>query len=114
MSENEIRILGEKVGTGVAIAKGALIRCNFVGTLEDGTKFDSSYDHGRAYECVIGSKKLIAGFSLGLIGAREGGQRKFFVPASLAYGDRQVGTVIRPHSNLIFDIEILEVRLRED
>lgn len=110
---NEIKILDDHPGHGIAIEKGALVRCHFTGYLEDGTKFDSSLDHGRPYECVVGSKKVIVGWSQGLIGVREGGRRKFFVPAALAYGDRQVGALITPGSNLIYDVEVLEVRPRE-
>lgn len=109
----EVEILEDSPGTGTAIAKGALVLCHFTGYLEDGTKFDSSYDHGRPYECVIGSKKLIAGWSQGLLGVREGGKRRFFIPSPLAYADRQIGNFIKPHSNLIYEVEVLEVRLRE-
>ena len=41
-----------------------------------------------------------------------GGTRKLWVPAALAYGERQVG-LIPPHSNLIFEIELLEVLTRD-
>jgi FKBP-type peptidyl-prolyl cis-trans isomerase len=44
---------------------------------------------------------------------REGGKRTLHVPASLAYGERQVGALIKPHSHLIFHIELLEVLTRD-
>jgi len=110
---SEIKILEESPGTGVAVVKGALVICNFTGYLEDGVKFDSSYDHGRPFECVVGSKKVIAGWSQGLMGMKEGGRRKFFVPAALAYGERQIGAFIKPYSNLIYEVEVIEVRPRE-
>lgn len=113
MTSDEITILNDEPGNGTLIEKGALVFCRFSGTLEDGTVFDSSEKHGRPYECVVGSKKLIAGWSQGLLGMREGGKRKFFVPSKLAYGDRQVGPLIPPKSNLIYEVEILEVRPRE-
>lgn len=99
-------------GTGLAAEKGALISCQFVGTLEDGTQFDSSYSHGRPFETVLSSKKLIQGWYLGLIGMKVGGKRKLFVPSHLAYGERE-RPKIPPHSNLLFEIELLDVRLRE-
>lgn len=113
MAPTEVKILEDVPGSGKTIEKGALVFCHFTGTLEDGTKFDSSYDHGRPYECVVGSKRLIVGWSQGLMGMSEGGRRKFFVPAALAYGERAVGAFIKPHSNLIYDVEVLEVRPRE-
>ena len=106
-----INVLEDAPGAGTEILKGALVFCFFTGRLEDGTVFDSSTE--RRYECVVGSKKLIAGWSQGLLGMREGGRRKFFVPSELAYGERAVGAFIKPHSNLIYEVEVLEVRNRE-
>jgi FKBP-type peptidyl-prolyl cis-trans isomerase len=100
-------------GTGKAAEKGALLLCHYTGRLEDGTKFDSSHDHGRPFQFVIGSGRVIKGWDQGLMGMREGGKRRLFVPAHLAYGERQVGPHIKPNSNLIFEVELIEVRPRE-
>ncbi len=48
------------------------------------------------------------------MGMKEGGKRTLFIPAALAYGDRQVGPHITPNSNLIFHVELLEVKLRDE
>ncbi len=109
----ELQITDTVVGTGKEVVKGALVICNYTGLLEDGTKFDSSFDHGRPFQFVIGSRRVIQGWDLGLMGAREGGKRTLHVPAHLAYGERQIGQFIQPNSNLIFHVEILEVRPRE-
>lgn len=90
-----------------------MVFINYEGVLEDGTVFDSSAKAGRAFEFVVGSKKVIIGMSLAVLGMREGGKRSVFIPASLAYGDRQNGQFIKPNSNLIFHIELIEARLRE-
>jgi len=50
----------------------------------------------------------------GLMGMKVGGKRKLFVPSHLGYGERQFGAHIKPHSNLIFEIELLEVLTRDD
>jgi len=100
-------------GSGKAAVKGALLFCQYEGFLEDGTKFDSSYDHGRPFQFVIGSGRVIKGWDQGLMGMKEGGKRTLHVPAHLAYGERQIGKFITPNSNLIFYIELLEVRPRE-
>lgn len=99
-------------GTGKAAVKGALLLCHYTGTLEDGTKFDSSYDHGRPFQFVIGSKRVIQGWDIGLMGMKEGGKRKLFVPAHLGYGEREKPR-IPANSNLIFEVELLEVRVRD-
>lgn len=108
----EVIITDLTIGTGAAAAKGALITYNYTGTLEDGSKFDSSYDHGRPLEIVLSSKKLIQGFYLGMLGMKVGGRRRIFVPAHLGYGD-QVKPRIPANSNLIFEVELLEALNRE-
>mgnify|MGYP006194160659 CR=1 FL=1 len=110
---DELQITDTKIGTGKEIVKGALVFAQYEGFLEDGTKFDSSYDRGKPFQFVFGTGRVIKGWDVGLIGMKEGGKRKLFVPSHLAYGERQVGDIIQPHSNLIFNIELLEVRTRD-
>ncbi len=109
----ELQIKDEVLGTGKETVKGALLITQYEGFLEDGTKFDSSRDRGQPFKCVFGTGRVIKGWDLGLVGMREGGKRTLHVPAHLAYGERQVGALIPPHSNLIFHIELLEVLTRE-
>ncbi|WP_277961033.1 FKBP-type peptidyl-prolyl cis-trans isomerase [Pseudomonas sp. RIT-To-2] len=101
-------------GTGKAVVKGALITTQYRGTLEDGTEFDSSWSRGKPFQCVIGTGRVIKGWDIGLMGMQVGGKRKLFVPAHLAYGERSMGAHIKPHSNLLFEIELLEVLTRDD
>ncbi|MCQ4318876.1 FKBP-type peptidyl-prolyl cis-trans isomerase [Stutzerimonas stutzeri] len=112
--KNELRIEDIRLGDGKAVAKGALISTQYRGQLEDGRTFDSSSDRGKRFQCVIGTGRVIQGWDLGLMGMKVGGKRKLFVPAHLAYGDRQVGQHIAPNSNLLFEIELLEVLTRDD
>lgn len=110
----ELQIEDLLPGDGKAVVKGALITTQYRGWLEDGTCFDSSYQRGKPFQCVIGSGRVIKGWDQGLMGMRVGGKRKLWVPAHLAYGERQIGAHITPHSNLIFEIELLEVLTRDD
>lgn len=110
----ELIITDLQTGTGKTIVKGALITAHYTGWLEDGTKFDSSHDRGKPFQCVIGTGRVIKGWDQGLVGMQVGGKRKLFVPAHLAYGDRQVGPVIKPNSNLVFEIELLDVLTRDE
>jgi peptidylprolyl isomerase len=111
---DELQIVDIQPGDGKAVVKGALITTQYRGYLEDGTLFDSSWERGKPFQCVIGTGRVIKGWDQGLMGMRVGGQRKLFVPAHLAYGERQIGAHIKPHSNLIFEIELLEVLTRDD
>lgn len=111
---DELKIEDLLEGNGKAVVKGALITTQYNGWLEDGTLFDSSYQKGRPFQCVIGTGRVIKGWDQGLMGMKVGGKRKLHVPAHLAYGDRQVGAHITPGSNLVFEIELLEVLTRDD
>jgi peptidylprolyl isomerase len=112
MSSSELQITDLVIGTGREAVKGALIKMHYRGTLEDGTQFDSSYDHGRPFQFVLGAKRVIQGMDQGMMGMKEGGRRKLLIPAHLGYGERSMGK-IPPHSNLIFEIELLECWPRE-
>lgn len=111
---DELKIEDLLEGDGKTVVKGALITTQYNGWLEDGTLFDSSYQKGRPFQCVIGTGRVIKGWDQGLMGMKVGGKRKLHVPAHLAYGDRQVGAHITPGSNLVFEIELLEVLTRDD
>ena len=101
------------LGDGKEVVKGALITTQYKGTLEDGTLFDSSYERGRPFQCVIGTGRVIKGWDQGLMGMQVGGKRKLLVPAHLGYGERAVGS-IPANANLVFEIELLEVLTRDD
>lgn len=112
--QSELIIEDMVSGDGKVAVKGALISTHYRGFLDDGTEFDSSYSRGKPFQCVIGTGRVIKGWDLGIMGMKVGGKRKLFVPAELAYGDRQMGTLIKPNSNLIFEIELLEVMTRDE
>lgn len=111
---DELLVEDIQLGDGKAGVKGALITTQYRGTLSDGTLFDSSYERGKPFQCVIGTGRVIKGWDIGLMGMKVGGKRKLFVPAHLGYGERQVGAHIPPNSDLHFEIELLEVLTRDD
>jgi peptidylprolyl isomerase len=110
---DELQVIDLQVGEGKAAVKGALITTQYTGWLEDGSEFDSSYSRGKPFQCVIGTGRVIKGWDQGLMGMQVGGKRKLLVPAHLGYGERTMGK-IPPGSNLVFEIELLEVLTRED
>lgn len=111
---HELRIEEVVVGDGKAVVKGALIQTEYVGRLEDGTVFDSSAARGKPFQCVIGTGRVIKGWDQGLMGMKVGGKRKLWVPATLGYAERGMGSRVPPHANLYFEIELLEVLTRDD
>ena len=111
---SELHVTDIKIGDGKELVKGALITTQYEGFLQDGSKFDSSYDKGKAFQCVIGTGRVIKGWDIGLMGMKVGGKRKLEGPAHLAYGERQIGSMIPANSDLFFEIELLEVLTRDD
>ncbi len=111
---NELKIEDLLVGDGKAAVRGALITTQYRGFLSDGTEFDSSYRRGEPFQCILSNNRVIQGWILGLQGMKTGGKRRLWVPAALAYGERQIGTMIPPNSDLSFEIELLEVLTRDD
>ena len=112
--QTEVKIEDLIEGTGKAAERGALITAHYRGWLENGIEFDSSYKRGEPFQIVLSNNRVIQGWILGLKGMKTGGKRKLWVPAALAYGERQIGTMIPPNSNLVFEIELLEVLTRDD
>jgi len=109
----ELKIEDLNCGEGKEVERGALLVVHYTGKLKTGEVFDSSIDRGIPFRFVFGTGRVIKGWDLGLIGMRVGGRRKLSVPSHLAYGERKIGDKIPPHSDLFFEIELLEVLTRD-
>lgn len=106
--DSGLRYYVEQEGKGRAVAKGNKIKAHYEGFLANGTKFDSSYDHGSPMEVPIGLGSVIQGWDIGFMGMKEGEKRVLIIPPHLGYGKVQAGP-IPPNSTLIFKVELLEV-----
>jgi FKBP-type peptidyl-prolyl cis-trans isomerase len=96
------------VGTGATAVAGDRLTVNYVGTLTNGQKFDSSYDRGTPFVFTLGAGAVIAGWDQGLVGMRVGGKRRLTIPPNLGYGNQQVGP-IPANSTLIFEVELVSI-----
>ena len=98
------------VGTGPSPRPGQTAVVNYTGTLTDGTKFDSSYDHGQPFSFVVGAGNVIRGWDEGILTMKVGGKRHLVIPPSLGYGQLGQPPKIPGNATLIFDVELLDVK----
>jgi FKBP-type peptidyl-prolyl cis-trans isomerase len=99
------------VGTGATAKTGDKVKVQYTGTLMNGVKFDSSYDHEPAepFEFTLGQGQVIKGWDQGVVGMKVGGKRKLTIPSDLAYGDTGHPPTIPAKAGLKFDVELVEV-----
>ena len=98
-----------KEGAGAEAKNGDTVTVHYTGTLENGTKFDSSLDSGTPFSFTLGTGEVIQGWDLGVLGMKMGEKRKLTIPSELGYGSQGVGGVIPPNATLIFEVELLGI-----
>ena len=106
----KLEIEDTKVGTGREAKTGDTVHVQYTGTLMNGTKFDSSYDHGgEPFKFTIGQGQVIKGWDQGVPGMKVGGKRRLRIPPSLGYGVAGSPPSIPSNAGLVFDIELVSI-----
>ncbi len=95
-----------KEGNGNKPTTSDQVKVHYHGTLIDGTVFDSSVERGEPV--TFGVTQVISGWTEALQLMPVGSKWKLYIPAELAYGSRDTGS-IKPFSTLIFDVELLDI-----
>jgi|WetSurMetagenome_2_1015567.scaffolds.fasta_scaffold18881_2 FKBP-type peptidyl-prolyl cis-trans isomerase FklB len=97
-----------KMGNGPKPTASQKVRINYTGTLIDGKKFDSSFDHEGGKPADMDLNRVIPGMKEAMLLMPVGSKFKFYIPYELAYGEHGGGQ-IEPYSTLIFEVELLEI-----
>jgi FKBP-type peptidyl-prolyl cis-trans isomerase FkpA len=106
-----------QVGTGREAEAGFNVTVHYTGWIYDaaaeggkGKKFDSSLDRNQPFNFFLGGGQVIQGWDEGFAGMKIGGKRTLIIPAEMGYGARGAGGAIPPNADLIFDVELLDVK----
>src|SRR6058998_464254 len=92
----ELKMEDTTVGTGAVAEAGKSVTVHYTGWLTNGTKFDSSKDHGQPFTFQLGAGNVIKGWDQGVAGMKVGGVRKLTIPPSLGYGANGAGGGLIP------------------
>jgi FKBP-type peptidyl-prolyl cis-trans isomerase len=121
-TKSGLKYLDLKVGTGKEAQSGKTVVVDYIGALTDGMKFDSTVDHSKVdrknlplfartpFDFKLGTGVVIKGWDEGVPGMKVGGKRRLFIPHRLAYGKLGCPPLIPANADLIFEIELLEVK----
>jgi len=102
-------------GSGEAAQAGKVAAIHFKAWLDDnGAKgpkiFDTRKQRGKPVVFKIGTDKVIPGWNIGVAGMKKGGKRRLMVPAGLGYGAEGAGEAVPPNADLIFEVELVDIR----
>lgn len=113
----ELQKIDTQVGTGREAEVGFNVTVHYTGYLYNlakeggrGEKFDSSLDRKQPFNFFLGGGQVIEGWDQGFEGMKIGGKRTLVIPSEMGYGARGAGGAIPPNADLIFDVELLEVK----
>lgn len=108
-TESGLRYVVKEQGTGPVPTKGQTITTHYHGTFMDGKVFDSSVEKGTPFTTQIGVGRVISGWDEAFTTLAVGTKATLYIPSSLGYGTRGGGR-IPANSNLIFEVELIDVK----
>ena len=100
-------VLREGQGDEIPMS-GDTVSVHYVGTLLDGTKFDSSRDRGEKFSFEVGKGSVIKGWDLGIPTMKRGELASFTIRADYGYGESGSPPTIPPNATLVFEVELFD------
>ena len=119
---NSVFVSIEKEGTGIKVDSGKVVGIKYSGSNFQGKYFDSNTDSSKQFSphrletfyFVAKQEGAIQGMLEGITAFKKGSVGKMFIPSSMGYGPQGSGPAIKPNENLIFDIEVVEVKDQQE
>ena len=109
-TESGLRYKMIQRGDGKRAEAGKTVAVHYEGSLDNGKVFDSSYPRKKPIEFRLGQGQVIEGWDEGIALLKVGDKARFVIPSHLGYGPSGAGGVIPPNANLIFDVELMDVK----
>jgi len=103
-------IISEGAKESVKAQIGKTVSVHYTGYFEDGNIFDSSIQRGQPISFELGTGKVIKGWDEGISLMKVGDKLRLLIPYQLAYGEQGYPGAIPAKANLIFDVELVEVK----
>ncbi|MFT6335069.1 MAG: FKBP-type peptidyl-prolyl cis-trans isomerase FkpA [Saprospiraceae bacterium] len=97
-------------GEGAQAVNGKNVSVHYYGVTMDGKMFDNSFRVGRPYPFSLGAGRVIRGWDLGIPLLKVGGKATLFIPYDLAYGEAGKPPTIGPKAELVFYVELTDVK----
>jgi FKBP-type peptidyl-prolyl cis-trans isomerase len=115
---NSVYLVMEKEGTGRSADSGLMVGIKYSGKSFDGKYFDSNVDSAKqsmahpmeTFYFISKREGAIQGMLEAITAFKVGSKGTMYVPSTLAYGPQGNPPVIKPYENLIFEIEVVEVK----
>ncbi|KAL1408259.1 Peptidyl-prolyl cis-trans isomerase fkbp14 [Vanrija albida] len=113
-AELGIKVTHLPEGCKLKTRNGDKLSMHYTGTLDDGSKFDSSRDRNQPLDFTIGKGQVIQGWEQGLLDMCVGEKRVLTIPSELGYGSRGFPPVIPADATLTFDVELVSIKNRKE
>jgi FKBP-type peptidyl-prolyl cis-trans isomerase len=113
-TKNGVLVQVTAQGSGPKVETGKLVSLMYKGYTLDGNTFDTNMDnsfkHTEPLDFVVGGGQMMKGFEEAVMSLKKGDKAKVLIPSALGYGAQGNGGSIPPNSNLVFDLEVLDVK----
>ncbi len=108
-TDSGLQYVFTELGEGARAKSGDKVSVHYIGKLENGKEFDNSYKRSTPFSFTIGEGKVIKGWDEGIALLNVGDKAVFTIPSQLGYGPMEIPGLIPANSNLIFEVELLDI-----